>query len=293
MSSTAGETWTLQQLLTWCTDDFRKRGIPSPRLDAELLVSHALGIDRVRIYLDFERPLTPEERASIRALVERRRRREPVAYIVGERAFYGRMFAVGPGVLVPRPDSETLIERALELLPRDEAATVLDVGTGSGCLGITLAAERALARVTLVDISEDALRSAQQNIERAEVAERVTALRSDLFAGVTAPAGGFDLIVSNPPYIPTGDLAGLMPDVIQHEPRLALDGGRDGLDCVRALITGARKQLRPGGSLLIEIGIGQADACVALLTEAGFTGATSHRDLGRIPRVVEGQQPRA
>lgn len=287
----SADTWTLQQLLTWCTDDFRKRGIPSPRLDAELLVSHALGIDRVRIYLDFERPLTPEERASIRALVERRRRREPVAYIVGERAFYGRTFAVGPGVLVPRPDSETLIERAIELLPIQSDMHVLDVGTGSGCLGITLVAERPHATVTLVDVSEDALRVAQQNAAALGVADRVSLLRSDLFATVSAPAGGFDLIVSNPPYIPTGDLAGLMPDVIQHEPRLALDGGRDGLDLVRRLIAGARKQLRPGGSLLIEIGIGQADACVALLTEAGFLEATSHRDLGRIPRVVEGRQP--
>ncbi len=287
----SAEIWTLQQLLTWCTDDFRKRGIPSPRLDAELLVGHALGIDRVRIYLDFERPLTPEERASIRALVERRRRREPVAYIIGERAFFGRMFTVGPGVLVPRPDSETLVERALELLPKEEAQQVLDVGTGSGCLGITLAAERPLAQVTLVDISEDALRVAQQNAERLGVSERVSTLHSDLFAAVTAPAGGFDLIVSNPPYIPTGDLAGLMPDVIQHEPRLALDGGRDGLDCVRALVTGARQQLRAGGALLIEIGIGQADACVALLTAAGFTDACAHKDLGRIPRVVEGRKP--
>ena len=287
----SADTWTLQQLLTWCTDDFRKRGIPSPRLDAELLVGHALGIDRVRIYLDFERPLTPEERASIRALVERRRRREPVAYIIGERAFFGRMFTVGPGVLVPRPDSETLVERALELLPKEEAQAVLDVGTGSGCLGITLAAERPLAQVTLVDISEDALRVAQQNAERLGVSERVSTLHSDLFAAVTAPAGGFDLIVSNPPYIPTGDLAGLMPDVIQHEPRLALDGGRDGLDCVRALVTGARQQLRAGGALLIEIGIGQADACVALLTESSFTDACAHKDLGRIPRVVEGRKP--
>jgi len=287
----AAETWTLQQLLTWCTDDFRKRGIPSPRLDAELLVGHALGVDRVRLYLDFERPLTPEERASIRALVERRRRREPVAYIIGERAFYGRMFAVGPGVLVPRPDSETLIERALELLPKDAPQRVLDVGTGSGCLGLTLAAERPLAEVTLVDVSEDALHVAQQNAQRLGVADRVTALRSDLFTNVTAPAGGFDLIVSNPPYIPTADLAGLMPDVIQHEPRLALDGGRDGLDLVRTLIGGARQRLRAGGALLIEIGIGQADACVALLTEAGFTGACAHKDLGRIPRVVEGRAP--
>jgi len=167
----------------------------------------------------------------------------------------------------------------------------LDVGTGSGCLGITLAAERPLARVTLVDISDDALRVARQNAESLGVGERVEALLSDLFTTVTASAGGFDLVVSNPPYIPTGDLAGLMPDVIQHEPRLALDGGRDGLDCVRALITGARRQLRSGGSLLIEIGVDQADACVALLAQAGFTDTTSHRDLGRIPRVVEGREP--
>jgi release factor glutamine methyltransferase len=284
----SADTWTLQQLLTWCTDDFRKRGIPSPRLDAELLVGHALGIDRVRIYLDFERPLTPEERASIRALVERRRRREPVAYILGERAFFGRMFSVTPSVLVPRPDSETLIERALERIPKDEPQRILDVGTGSGCLGLTLAAERALAHVTLVDLSDDALRVALLNAERLSLTERVTTCRSDLFANVVTPSAGFDLIVSNPPYIPTVDLAGLMPDVREHEPHLALDGGPDGLRCVRALIKGASRQLKAGGVLLLEIGVGQADACLELLNEAAFTGVCAHKDLGRIPRVVEG-----
>lgn len=285
----SAEIWTIQQLLTWCTEDFRKRGLDSPRLDAELLVAHALGVDRVRLYLDFERPLVAAERAAVRALVERRRKREPVAYILGERAFYGRMFHVGPAVLVPRPDSETLVERALEILPKDGTARVVDVGTGSGCLGLTIAAERPGAHVTLVDISEDALRVARQNAERLGVMDRVTLLRSDLFAAVPVPEGGFDLIVSNPPYIPSADVETLMPDVRQHEPRLALDGGRDGFDCVRPLVAAARGRLRAGGAVLIELGVGQSEAGLRLLTDAGFVDVAVHRDLGRVPRVIEGR----
>ena len=278
-------------MLVWCTEDFRKRGLDSPRLDAELLVAHALGVDRVRLYLDFERPLVPDERAAIRALVERRRRREPVAYILGERAFYGRMFKVSPAVLVPRPDSETLIERALELLPPADAARVLDVGTGSGCLGLTLAAERPAAHVTLVDISADALGMARQNGEQLDLGERVAFVQSDLFASVSVPAPGFDLIVSNPPYIPSRDVDQLMPDVLQHEPRLALDGGRDGLDCIRPLVRGAHERLKPGGTVLIELGIGQSEAGLELLRAAGFEQVVAHRDLNRIPRVIEGRRP--
>jgi release factor glutamine methyltransferase len=286
----SAEVWTIQQLLNWCTEDFRKRGLDSPRLDAELLVAHALEVDRVRLYLDFERPLVPDERARVRALVERRRRREPVAYILGERGFYGRMFKVGPNVLVPRPDTETLVERALALLPAGEPAQVLDVGTGSGCLGLTLAAERPDARVTLVDISDAALQVAAQNAELLGVSERVTLLRSDLFQQVRAPEGGFDLIVSNPPYIPSSDVDGLMPDVREHEPRLALDGGRDGFDCIRQLVAGASQRLRPGGALLIELGVGQSDEGMQLLRDAGYEGVQVHRDLGRVPRVIEGRR---
>ena len=296
----SAEVWTIQQLLTWCTDDFRKRGLDSPRLDAELLVAHALDVDRVRLYLDFERPLVADERARVRALVERRRRREPVAYIVGERAFYGRMFKVGPDVLVPRPDSETLVERALALIPAPDddknndsdaaAAQVLDVGTGTGCLGLTLAAERPSALVTLVDISDGALKVAAQNAELLGLAARVALVQSDIFSQVHTPDGGFDLIVSNPPYIPSADVDGLMPDVLHHEPRLALDGGRDGFDHIRQLVSGASQRLRSGGALLIELGVGQSEAGLQLLRDAGFANVAAHRDLGRIPRVIEGHR---
>lgn len=214
-------TWTIREVLDWAAQDFAGRGIESPRLDAELLVAKALGIDRVGLYLDLNRPLLEGERSAIRPLVTRRREREPVAYILGHRDFYGRRFAVTPDVLIPRPDTETLVEHALECIPQEAPCRVLDVGTGSGAIAVTIAAERPLATVTATDISEAALRVASKNAELHEVAARVRLEKADLLGG----ADQYDVIVSNPPYIASAEIKTLQAEVQEHEPIAALEAG--------------------------------------------------------------------
>jgi release factor glutamine methyltransferase len=276
-------TWTIREVLDWTTQDFAGRGIESPRLDAELLVAKALGTDRVGLYLDLDRPLVDHERSAIRPLVARRREREPVAYILGHRHFYGRRFKVTPDVLIPRPDTETLVEHALQCIPEDAACRVLDVGTGSGAIAATIAAERPLALVTATDISSAALKVASENAERLEVASRIRFERADLLSG----AERYDVIVSNPPYIPQSEMAALQVEVREHEPLTALEAGEDGLDVVRALLAAAEPATATGAQMLIEIGAGQAASVVDFAAEhAAWQSVAVYPDLNRIERVV-------
>ena len=284
------ERWTIRRVVRWSADDFAARGIGSPRLDAELLVAHALGVDRVKLYMDLDRPLTADELGAIRALVQRRRRREPVAYVLGTKEFWGRRFAVSPAVLVPRPDTETLVERALALLAPDAVGPVLDLCAGSGCIGVTLAAERPALHVDLADVSETALEVARANAASLGVADRVRAFGGDLFDAL-GERRGYALVACNPPYIPLDERDALEPDVRDHEPALALFGGADGLDVVRRVLADAPARLAPGASLLLEVGAGQADAVAALVAAAGFEGVAIHVDLGGHGRVVEGRRP--
>lgn len=276
-------TWTIREVLDWATQDFAARGIESPRLDAELLVSKALGIDRIGLYLDLNRPLVDGERSSIRPLVARRRDREPVAYILGHRDFYGRRFKVTPDVLIPRPDTETLVEHALRCIPEDKSCSVLDVGTGSGAIAVTIAAERPLATLTATDISEEALKVASENAERLEVADRIRFEQVDLLGG----AEQYDVIVSNPPYIRRAEMESLQVEVRDHEPSSALEAGEDGLDVIKALLSATEPASSTGAQMLIEVG-----ACQAR-TVADFAGAQTawqlvdiYRDINRIERVV-------
>ncbi len=276
-------TWTIREVLEWATQDFAARGIESPRLDAELLVAKALNMDRVGLYLDLNRPLVDDERCAIRPLVARRREREPVAYILGHRDFYGRRFKVTPDVLIPRPDTETLVEHALKCIPEDAGCRVLDVGTGSGAIAVTIAAERPLARVTATDISDAALKVASQNAETLAVASRIRFERADLLCGDER----YDIIVSNPPYIAQAEIAGLQPEVREHEPLSALEAGEDGLDVVRALLAAGVTATDAGAQMLIEVGIGQAPSVVALASEhSEWESVAVHLDLNRIERVV-------
>ncbi len=290
MARTDEPSWTIRRVLAWTAKDFAERGIESARLDAELLVAHALKLGRVALYMDLDRPLTEAERGAVRDLVKRRRHHEPVAYIVGAKEFWGRRFVVSPAVLVPRPDTEAVIERALELLPEDATGRVLDLCTGSGILGLTLAAERPGAQVDLTDLSKDALSVARQNAEALGVADRVRLLEGDLFA----PLGADDryvLVASNPPYIPDAEIAELAPDVRDHEPRLALAGGADGFVLHRRLVEGAPRVLEPGGTILVEVGAGQAPALEEIFRAADWVESTArHRDLGGIERVVEARR---
>jgi len=276
-------TWTIREVLDWTTQDFAGRGIASPRLDAELLVAKALGTDRVGLYLDLNRPLVDQERSAIRPLVARRREREPVAYILGHRDFYGRRFKVTPDVLIPRPDTETLVEHALECIPEDVPCRVLDVGTGSGAIAVTIAAERPLAQVTATDISEAALKIASENAERLEVAGRIRFERANLLSG----AEQYDVIVSNPPYITVSEMKTLQAEVREYEPVTALEAGEDGLDVVRALLATAEPVTANGAQMLIEVGSGQAAAVVDFAAEhTAWQLVAVYPDLNRIERVV-------
>jgi release factor glutamine methyltransferase len=276
-------TWTIREVLDWTAKDFAARGIESARLDAELLVAMALGMDRVGLYLDLDRPLIDSERSAIRPLVARRRDREPVAYILGHRDFYGRRFAVTPDVLIPRPDTETLVEHALQCIPEDAACRVLDVGTGSGAIAVTLAAERPLALVTATDISDAALTVASSNAGRLEVADRIRFVRANLLTGEEQ----YDVIVSNPPYIARSDMATLQIEVRDHEPATALEAGQDGLDVVRALLTAAASVTATGAQMLIEIGAGQAPSVADFAaSHEAWQLVAVYPDLNRIERVV-------
>lgn len=278
------ESWTVLKILQWTADYFAGKEIDSARFEAELLLAATLDLDRVGLYVNFERPLDAAELEAFRELVQRRAKREPVQYILGETEFWSLPFNVSPAVLVPRADTEILVEEALSRI--DGTARLLDVGTGSGAVAIALAHEKPETLVTAIDCSESALEVARVNAERNGVADRVTCLAGDL---ADLPSGPFEMVVSNPPYIPTADCEQLMPEVRDHEPRLALDGGDDGLTAYRQLTAQAGKILVPGGWLLVEVGIDQAADVSALFKAAGLTEVTHRDDYSRIPRVVMGK----
>jgi release factor glutamine methyltransferase len=278
-------------VLRWTAARFEERRQDTPRLDAEVLIAAALGVARLQLYVQFDRPLDQAELAAIRDSVRRRQAGEPVAYIVGKKEFFGLELAVDARVLVPRPDTETLVDEALARLaerpPEAPAPRIADVGTGSGAIAVTLAKQRPAAEVLATDISAEALEVARENARRHGVT--VTFLEGDLDAPLALHAP-LDLITANLPYIPTGDLAGLPPEV-RHEPRRALDGGADGLALVRRLVAAASALLAPGGALALEVGAGQAPSAAELCRTAGLTDVRLRRDLGSIDRVVSGRRP--
>lgn len=279
------ETWTVLKLLKWTAEYFGSKGIDNGRLDAELLLAATLGLERIGLYLNFDRPLHGDELTAFRRLVERRARREPLAYILGRCEFWSLPFKVGPEVLIPRPDTETLVEAALKDLP--QGGTFLDIGTGSGAIAIAIAHERPDVRGEGIDTSAAALELATANAASNGVAERICFRQGDLFA---LSGGPYAVIVSNPPYIASGELPELMPEVRDFEPHLALFAGADGLDCYRALIPAAMPLLNAGGELLVEVGATQAAAVAELFRQAGYGGIRTVRDLAGIERVVAGQK---
>jgi release factor glutamine methyltransferase len=281
--------WTVRSLLAWGRDWLARRGVDNPRLDAELLVAHALGCDRVRLYTEFDKPLGAEELSRARPLFERRGQREPVAYILGVKEFYGRPFKVGPGVFIPRPETELLVQIALEGLPR-APVHVLDLCGGSGAVGVTVAAERPEAQVDVVDISDLAVAAARENGE-AHAPGRVTVLLGDLYAALPGHRR-YDAVLANPPYIGTHEQGRLAPDIVQHEPHEALFAGEQGLGVVRRLVGDASRWLVPGGLFATEIDPGQAAAVLALCAGAGLRGAGLVRDLAGLDRHVVARAPR-
>lgn len=280
-------SWTIRRVLDWAQADLRTRGSESPRLDAELLLAMVLGTNRIGLIVDSDRPLAPEELSAYRELHKRRRAGEPVAYLRGEREFYGRSFRVDARVLVPRPETEILVEVALRRTrDRSLSARVVDVGTGSGCIAITLAKERPSWKVLAVDASPDALAVARDNALRLGAYPAVAFREGDLTRGLADAS--LDLVVSNPPYISAADMAELPRDVRDFEPHLALAGGGDGLDVVRALVREAWRVLVPGGVLALEVGAGQAGDVKRELSQAGFVGIEVDKDYAGHERVVSG-----
>ncbi|MHC5058291.1 MAG: peptide chain release factor N(5)-glutamine methyltransferase [Planctomycetota bacterium] len=292
------KTWTVRDILAKAAEYLASRGVEAARLDAERLLAEVLGVGRMDLYVEHDRVVEEPERARLREFVRRRGTREPAQYILGTTGFYGLELAADPRALIPRRETEMLVDRALEVAGGRPVA-VLDLGTGSGAVALALAKSLAEspagtladgARVVAVDSSPDALAIAIANAEKLGLAERVRFVESDLFSAL-GDGETFDIIVANLPYVPTGELDALEPEVRDHEPRAALDGGPDGLDVARACISAAPPFVRPGGWMLMEVGSGQADAATGLLAAAGFETERPVRDPGGIDRVVQGRIP--
>ena len=281
------EPWTIGSILKWAADDLQTRSSMSPRLDAEIMLSLVLGCDRIKLIVDSKRPLEKDELAAYKALHIRRRKGEPVAYLRGDREFYSRNFIVDSRVLVPRPETELLVEHGMRRTSRVSlAARVLDLCTGSGCVAITIKKERPSNTVLASDISSDALAVAAINAHR--LGALVGLFRSDVYAAFEGMR--FDLITANPPYIPADEMSGLPVDVRDFEPSVALESGADGLEVTRRIVSGAPRMLAPGGVLAVEVVAGRAAEVVALLEEAGLGGIEINKDYGGHERIVSGQK---
>ena len=287
-SPAASRVPTLVSSWTAAKTRLKAAGIDSPVIDARLLLEAAAGATRADILSDPHRPLDESQAAELDRLLARRESREPVSQILGVKGFWKIMLRVTPNVLTPRPETETILDHVLPLLPERERVRVLDLGVGSGALLLAILAERPAAVGLGVDVSEEALAVARENAANLGLAGRAALLRGDWTSGL-APES-FDLVVANPPYIPSADIAGLEPEVREHEPRLALDGGPDGLDAYRRLAPEILDVLVPGGRFAVEIGVGQGSAVSELFTRAGAQSVVVLRDLGDRERVVAGSK---
>lgn len=321
------EIWTVKRILEWIEGYLTQRDDENARVSAQWLVSEALGVSRMQLFLDAERPLTEDERATLRDWTRRRGAGEPLQYITGETAFRHISVKVRPGVLIPRPETEVLVSEALALLPAapkpqdeldadlirqyvelggevseeesTEAASnerptllVADICTGSGCIACSIATEHPRTRVIATDISSDAVALSRDNVACLKLAERVDVIECDLAEGIDpALAGAFDLVVSNPPYVPSAVLEDIPAEVAEHEPALALDGGKDGLDVFRRLLSWCAGALKPGGAFAFELHETSLDEAATEAREAGFADVRIAKDLAGRPRVLTGRAP--
>lgn len=302
MSLPATETWTTRRLLAWMQQAFFQRELDAPRLLAEMLMAHVLGCDRLKLYLDPDRPASPLERQTLRDLVGRALKHEPVQYLVGEAWFFGMPFHVDKRVLIPRPATETIVEHVLQharntpgfATPASggEGLLIADVCTGSGCVAIALLKNLPKARAAASDVCADALAVARQNAQRHAVADRLDLLEGDLLAPIidypgTRHAGGVSYLVSNPPYIPDDEWGAVEPNVKDHEPHKALRGGVDGLDFVRRLLVDGPTLLRSGGLMIIEVADSRAQQAAALVSATPtLTDVQILRDVDGLQRVI-------
>jgi release factor glutamine methyltransferase len=285
---------TVAEILREAQESLAAAGVPSPEVDARLLLAHVLGCRHLDLALAPGRRLEPAERERFADLLLQRAARIPLQLLLGDVEFFGRRFQVAPAVLIPRPETETVVEVGLALLDARGTGTTpthaADIGSGAGVIGLTLAAERPRLQVVCIDRSQQAVRLTRANALALEVASRVLVVRGDSLAPLAREA--FDLVISNPPYLRSAVIPGLEPEVRDHDPRLALDGGPDGLAHLRRLAEEGGALLRPGGSLVVEIGDEQSEAAQRLLADNGFEGVVLHRDLAGRDRVLAGRHRR-
>jgi release factor glutamine methyltransferase len=281
------ERWTMLKVIQWTTEHFQKKGVDNPRLEAEVLLAHLLGIDRMGLYINYATPLTEGERTAYREMIQRRTAGEPIAYIMGYKEFWSMRFQVSPKCLIPRPETEHLVEEVVrignDLQPPLRA---LEIGHGCGAVAIALAKELVEAQIVATDISPGARSLARENAEAHEVGGRIQFVPGDLYPPGEEP---FNLICSNPPYIPTAEILQLAPEVRDYEPLTALDGGEDGLRFFREIVQGAPDFLAEGGWLLLEMGKGQDPQVAAILQDRGFTHIDLIPDYAGVTRVIRAQ----
>jgi len=285
------ETWTILKVLNWTTSYFKSHGIDQPRLDAEILLAYALGIDRVGLYLRYDQPLSDPELNMYKGLIRRRVSREPIAYITGSKGFWSLDLYITPDVMIPRPETEILVEAALALITSkktNDPWTILDLGTGSGAIVIALAHEQPEHRYFAVDISMAALEVARKNARQYGVEEVITFINGYWFEPVRDFGRYFNLIISNPPYIPRPRLKSLSPEITKYEPKIALDGGEDGLAALRYLARHSAEYLSPDGSILFEIDHEQRDTVINLLIESKkYRDITILKDYSGLDRAIQ------
>lgn len=296
MPAMSGEVWSVRRVLEWTAGFFVRKAVDAPRLSAELLLAHVLGVPRIKLYMDYERPLSDRELTSCRALVKRAGEHEPIAYLTGRAHFFNLELEIEPGVLIPRPDTETLVENVLQMARHTvgmDSPRVLDLCTGSGCIALAIAQNLKSANVIASDISDKAAALAQRNAERLGLAERVRVLKGDLFEPLSqlVDVQPFDLIVSNPPYIPAAQIPQLDRNVRDYEPLAALDGGLDGLTIHRRILAEAPQRVVSGGRIYLEIAFDQGELARQLMAEHhAFEEVKILKDYSGRDRVVTGRR---
>jgi release factor glutamine methyltransferase len=290
------KSWIIKDLLKVTADYLKEKEIDSPRLTAEILLSHQLNTDRVNLYLNFDQPLTEKEISGYRSLIKRRLRHEPIQYITGSQEFWSLDFMVDPQVIIPRPESELLVEQAINRVganfaPQNQSPKILDLGTGSGALAISVAKEVPQARFWATDLSAAALSLARSNAEKHGVSERIQFMRGDLWDPIINLDITFDIIISNPPYITSEEYNDLAPEVRDYEPRLALDGHEGGMYFIEKIIRGGLDYLSPGGWLIIEMSPDQTEKALVLVEQInGYGEKTRIKDYSHIYRVIMAQK---
>lgn len=286
------ETWTIQKLLNWVTDYLKNKGIDAPRLSAELLLSHVLGLKRIELYTQFNRIVGEDCLSQLHTLVKRAAEHEPIAYLTGKREFYSLEFEITKDCLIPRPETELLVERAIEFLRnRPGQQFICDLCTGCGCVAIAVARNFANCQVVATDISDAALEVAERNITKHGLSGRLTLLKGDLFEPIIPGLGPakFDLIVCNPPYVSEPEFEKLAKNVRDFEPKRAIAAGQDGLDIIKRIVVGAGQFLKPAAMLMLEIGNTQGHAVRKMLDDTKyFDSVTIEKDYNKLDRLAIG-----